>query len=53
MADIYTIAEIEEAFRAQFSLSGLEACTYDDERIQKHWVEFKLHLETQGKQDNG
>lgn len=45
MAGIYTIAEIEEAFRAQFSLSGLEACTYDDERIQKHWEEFKSDLE--------
>ncbi|KKM19579.1 hypothetical protein LCGC14_1654320, partial [marine sediment metagenome] len=44
MAGIYTIAEIEEAFRAQFSLSGLEARTYDDERIQIRWEDFKLHL---------
>jgi len=50
MAESYTIDQIEAAFRAQFSLAGLEACTYDDERIQKHWVEFELDLKTQGKQ---
>ena len=45
MAESYTIDQIEAAFRAQFSLAGLEACTYDDERIQKHWEDFKLNLE--------
>ena len=50
MSETYTIDQIKEAFFTQYSLSGFEAYTYDDERIQKHWEDFKLNLEIQGKQ---